>query len=164
MSKNYFSVDIRDDYENVLFHDTLDEAKRACLNNASDRYDYACGVSDMELYEGMEGKAVYGKILGCCKSECREPDKDDSYESQYSYIVETPELVETNGWISVNDHLPKPDECVLVFFRNKIREYQSITISHFIDGEFNMGSELFEVTHWQPLPERPPISVEKQEN
>ncbi|WP_338405335.1 DUF551 domain-containing protein, partial [Pasteurella multocida] len=46
---------------------------------------------------------------------------------------------------------------VLVYFKNKIRDFQSITLSEFIDGEFNMGSKLFQVTHWRPLPQPPKV-------
>nr|WP_276224954.1 DUF551 domain-containing protein [Pasteurella multocida] len=32
-----------------------------------------------------------------------------------------------------------------------------MTLSEFIDGEFNMGSKLFQVTHWRPLPQPPKV-------
>ncbi|STO54453.1 Protein of uncharacterised function (DUF551) [Canicola haemoglobinophilus] len=62
---------------------------------------------------------------------------------------------QNNGWISVKDKLPKSGERVLVYFKNASRDYKSITLSELVDGEFDMGSKLFEVTHWQPLPQPP---------
>lgn len=158
--KKYFAVNIYDE-NSISFYKTEEEAKKACLNGAEELLDYAIEIDDISLYTEQEHNAVYGVVLGKAESKTRElseEEKQSSWYSEYDYLIEHPKIVEypqDDGWISVKDRLPQADECVLVYFKNKIRDFQSITLSEFIDGEFNMGSKLFQVTHWRPLPQPP---------
>ncbi|ANF70958.1 hypothetical protein A6043_06405 [[Haemophilus] ducreyi] len=58
--KKYFSINIFDEDKELLLHDTLDEAKKACLDNAREQYDYACEMEDIDEYERVVDEAIYG--------------------------------------------------------------------------------------------------------
>ena len=61
-----------------------------------------------------------------------------------------------NGWISVEDRLPLTNKNVLIFSTD--REIGEATKGRMdIDGRYFTvcGMQLFEVTHWQPLPPKP---------
>ncbi|HDR1832451.1 DUF551 domain-containing protein [Pasteurella multocida] len=158
----YFAVNIYDE-NSISFHKTEEEAKKACLNCAEEFHQQCADGQDMQCYEDRISHAIYGVILGKAESKTRELSEEEKQSGLYDGIdcmVELPEIVEfpqDDGWISVKDRLPQADECVLVYFKNKIRDFQSITLSEFIDGEFNMGSKLFQVTHWRPLPQPPKV-------
>uniref|UniRef100_UPI00403DAE32 DUF551 domain-containing protein n=1 Tax=Pasteurella multocida TaxID=747 RepID=UPI00403DAE32 len=157
--KKFFSVDVSNDIHIVNLHETLDQAKQSCLDGAVEAHEFADDMCDHEDFALNDlPYAVYGVVLG--KADCKEKQLSEEEKEDYGsdLVLEKPEIVEflqDDGWISVKDRLPQADECVLVYFKNKIRDFQSITLSEFIDGEFNMGSKLFQVTHWRPLPQPP---------
>ncbi|ACA32537.1 DUF551 domain-containing protein [Histophilus somni] len=164
-NKKYFSIDVSNDIHSVELHETLEQAKQSCLNSAVDAYDFANDLDEFENYEGYYLPfAVYGVILGKAISSKRpltKEEKESGYYDEIDEIINSPEILEINGWISVKDKLPKSGERVLVYFKNASRDYKSITLSELVDGEFNMSSKLFEVTHWQPLPQ-PPKDVKNE--
>ncbi|HED4408819.1 TPA: DUF551 domain-containing protein [Pasteurella multocida] len=157
--KRFFSVDVSNDIHIVNLHETLEQAKQSCLAGAVEAHEFADDMCDHEDFASNDlPYAVYGIIIG--KAECKEKQLSEEERDDYGsdLVLEKPEIVElpqNNGWISVKDRLPQADERVLVYFKNKIRDFQLITLSEFIDGEFNMGSKLFQVTHWRPLPPPP---------
>lgn len=67
---------------------------------------------------------------------------------------------DNNGWISVDDELPKPFEKVLVFVKTHGRGF--IRIDSHKPNSLKYGArhsfiKSYEVTHWQPLPQPPKI-------
>lgn len=155
----YFSVDVSNDIHIVKLHKTLEQAKQSCLADAVEAHEFADDMCDHEDFALNDlPYAVYGVVLG--KADCKEKQLSEEEKEEYSsdLVLEQPELVEfpkDDGWISVKDRLPQADERVLVYFKNKIRDFQSITLSEFIDGEFDIVGRLFQVTHWQPIPQPP---------
>jgi len=84
-------------------------------------------------------------------NEC--PDIDtDSFELGAEWADEHPQ-----GWISVEDELPKPNEFVLVY--GKSDGYDSIEIDRMINN--NKWEYMDEASHWTPLPELPKKGGEK---
>ncbi|SMB88618.1 Protein of unknown function [Pasteurella testudinis DSM 23072] len=175
MSK-YFSVDIVNDNDPILFHETLEQAKQACLENALNQYEYAVEIdSIIDEFEDKISEAVYGKILGHCESKKRSPDKDDTRESQYDYIIDLPELIEHNGWISVDERLPEPEQRVEIYSSKKElqeecgQQFETLTSTAVFeswvddDGDLRqyfavtprISFDIEDVTHWQPLSEPP---------
>ncbi len=156
----YFAVNVYNE-NSISFYKTEEEAKEECLNFAEEFHQQCADGQDMQCYEDRISHAIYGVVLGKAESKTRDLNEEEKQSGLYDGIdcmVELPEIVEfqkNNGWIACSDRLPQADERVLVYFKNKIRDFQSITLSEFIDGEFNMGSKLFQVTHWRPLPPPP---------
>lgn len=80
-------------------------------------------------------------------------------------------------WISVNDRLPKNEECVLVYFPKwRKRDYSCVFSAEYQNGEddicdkgfwndycrFNIGGE-DGITHWMPLPNPPKeVNIENE--
>ena len=62
-------------------------------------------------------------------------------------IRSMPTLTPPNEWVSVDEGLPEPTYCVLVYTADCSIEVDAIGS----DGEWMS----FEVTHWMPLPEPP---------
>ena len=57
-----------------------------------------------------------------------------------------------NGWISVNDRLPKEDERVLIYLESN-RSYTKVDTDRMLEGKWvRWGSD---VKYWMPLPELP---------
>ncbi|MDW1112751.1 DUF551 domain-containing protein [Mannheimia haemolytica] len=118
MSKEkYFSVDVSNDIHILNLHETLEQAKQSCLNGAAEAYEFASEMDDCENYEANDlPYAVYGVVLGRAKSDIRpltSEEKESGYFEEVDNFIEQPELVETNGWISVKDKLPLSDEFVI---------------------------------------------------
>ncbi|WP_081251344.1 DUF551 domain-containing protein [[Haemophilus] ducreyi] len=103
--------------------------------------------------------------MGKCISTTRQPNKEDAYESQYDYIVESPELVEHNGWIKCTDKLPtlRPtgsSTWVLLWGLEEETDNEETMFQGFMfkGGIFYSESgKCHQVTHWQPLPS-PPVT------
>lgn len=156
MSKEkYFSVDVSNDIHIINLHETLEEAKQSCLNNAAEAYDFAREMDDSENYECNDlPHAVYGLILGRAKSDKRpitEEEKESGYfETHTSHIIEPPILVETESWISVKEKMPKEFDTVLVFNGN-------IFIAELNGSRFITKHEepIKSVSHWHSLPKPP---------
>lgn len=68
-------------------------------------------------------------------------------------IRSMPTLTPPNEWVSVEDRLPEPTYCVLVYTTDFTIEVDAIGS----DGEWIS----YEVTHWMPLP-APPEEGEKK--
>jgi hypothetical protein len=171
MSK-YFSVNVCDEtgVEDVRIHSTLEEAKEACLKDTECLYELACDSGTWDLYESLLENAVYGVVLGHCESATREPTEEERLHEFHGreggYIIESPRIVEHNkdGWISVEDNLPKIGKKVLIFIPS-LNDNSKIDIAWLDDGRCNdgfcfvgstYGFDLPQVTHWRPLP-APPI-------
>lgn len=60
---------------------------------------------------------------------------------------EQPTLTPPNGWVSVEERLPEPTYCVLVY----TTDYSIEVDARGSDGEWMS----YEVTHWMPLPSPP---------
>lgn len=179
MSKEkYFSVDVSNDIHILKLHETLEEAKQSCLNNATDAFEFADELDEYENYEHNDlPYAVYGLILGRAKSDKR-PLTDEERESGYymahiSHIIEPPKLVEVNGWISVKDKLPetktrfdliKMSDTVLVFGKDEEGDPNHIFTAYMAgNGIFYASNgKCHEVTHWHLLPEPPQENAKGQ--
>ena len=76
-------------------------------------------------------------------------------------------LVESDGWISVNDRLPEDNETVLVFNGNHITTGYVLNEYRFVGDIPRLENRIFKhsngldwaITHWQPLPPRPKTTV-----
>lgn len=64
-----------------------------------------------------------------------------------SAIANAPTLTPPNGWVSVEERLPEPTYCVLVY----TTDYSIEVDARGSDGEWMS----YEVTHWMPLPVPP---------
>ena len=62
-------------------------------------------------------------------------------------LEEMPTLTPPNEWVSVEERLPEPTYCVLVYTTDYSIEVDALDS----DGEWMS----YEVTHWMPLPEPP---------
>lgn len=164
MTKRYFAINIHDDNA-IEFFDNLDDAKESCLNSATEQYEYACYIDDLdnEICDQIHN-AVFGVVMGGCKLPKRPADKNDEYEGGYDYIVEPPVLELHNGWISVKDRLPEinddtlKSDMLLLYGHEEEFEPKSIFIGYMYYGNrfySNAYGEGCKVTHWQPLPPRP---------
>lgn len=63
-----------------------------------------------------------------------------------------------NGWISVSERLPETTDVYLVnavHRYNKSDGYRSIQVRFFFEDEWQGLHDLYEITHWMPLPELP---------
>lgn len=92
--------------------------------------------------------------------ECRIRAKSDETVKVLNYLQEFAENNLNNGWISVDNMLPKEFETVLLFGK-KYNGEPLITSGHLVQSlvdEFGI-EEGFSVpifiTHWQPLPQPP---------
>ncbi|HDR1218050.1 TPA: DUF551 domain-containing protein [Pasteurella multocida] len=117
----YFAVNIYDE-NSISFHKTEEEAKEDCLKGAEELLDYAIEIDDISVYECQIHNAVYGVVLGKAESKTREPSEEEKQSSWYDeidYIIEHPKIVEypkCDGWISVDERLPEPDDANAVMF------------------------------------------------
>lgn len=72
-------------------------------------------------------------------------------------VVEYLDESEDNGWISVEDRLPKDAECVLVYCSTAKQDCK-MTVGMRVKelyGFYTDDEGLCNVTHWQPLPPAP---------
>ena len=75
------------------------------------------------------------------------------YDSNFRLVVSVdkinnaPTLTPPNGWVSVEERLPEPTYCVLVY----TTDYSIEVDARGSDGEWMS----YEVTHWMPLPVPP---------
>ncbi|ATF73940.1 DUF551 domain-containing protein [Pasteurella multocida] len=152
----YFAVNVYDE-NNISFHKTEEEAKKACLNGAEELYDHATYNDDISLYTEQEHNAVYGVVLGKAESKTRElseEEKQSSWYSEYDYLIEHPKIVEMNqenDWISVKDKLPENGQPILACNNLTMFICKRYNESWFTD----IGMHSCEVTHWRPLPSLP---------
>ena len=72
---------------------------------------------------------------------------NDSKAAFYELIESMPTLTPPNEWVSVEERLPEPTYCALVYTTDYSIEVDAIGS----DGEWMS----FEVTHWMPLPAPP---------
>ncbi|HHW7447591.1 TPA: hypothetical protein ACU16Q_001843 [Pasteurella multocida] len=83
----YFSVDVSNDIHIVKLHETLEQAKKSCLDGATEAHEFA---DDMCDYEGFASNdlpyAVYGVVLG--KAECKEKQLSEEEKEEYSLKVD----------------------------------------------------------------------------
>ncbi|MDW1110275.1 DUF551 domain-containing protein, partial [Mannheimia haemolytica] len=131
---------------------------QSCLNGAAEAYEFASEMDDCENYEANDlPYAVYGVVLGRAKSDIRpltSEEKESGYFEEVDNFIEQPELVETNGWISVKDKLPEIHEEVLV--TNNFIMIAKFNGESWITSGGILGIQpVYDVTHWQPLPEPP---------
>ncbi|WP_323842598.1 MULTISPECIES: DUF551 domain-containing protein [unclassified Moraxella] len=76
-------------------------------------------------------------------------------------IAETQISQSNNGWISVDDELPKPFEKVLVYVKTPKKviigtdSHNPELLEYGVRHSFVLTE--YEVTHWQPLPQPPKI-------
>ncbi|OOF36861.1 hypothetical protein BKK49_11695 [Rodentibacter rarus] len=99
--KNYFSMDTYENPAEIRFHDTLEQAKAACLECANAAFDEACenGSFDETAFEFHN--AVFGVVLGRAVIRTRpttEEEKehmiDDNTGKPFEAIALPPEIVE----------------------------------------------------------------------
>ncbi|HED4469397.1 DUF551 domain-containing protein [Pasteurella multocida] len=152
----YFSVDVSNDIHIFDLHETLEQAKKSCLDGATEAHEFA---DDMCDYEGFASNdlpyAVYGVVLG--KAECKEKQLSEEEKEEYGsdLALEKPELVEfpqDNGWISVKDRLPEEREDILIY-TNK----GEIKLAYRYDSFFMslLSHHISTITYWRPLPQPP---------
>ncbi len=116
----FFSVDVSNDIHIVNLHETLDQAKQSCLDGAVEAHEFADDMCDHEDFALNDlPYAVYGVVLG--KADCKEKQLSEEEKEDYGsdLVLEKPEIVEfsqNNGWISVKDRLPEPDDANAVMF------------------------------------------------
>ncbi|WP_143813538.1 DUF551 domain-containing protein, partial [Mannheimia haemolytica] len=149
---------VSNDIHILNLHETLEQAKQSCLNGAAEAYEFASEMDDCENYEANDlPYAVYGVVLGRAKSDIRpltSEEKESGYFEEVDNFIEQPELVETNGWISVKDKLPEIHEEVLV--TNNFIMIAKFNGESWITSGGILGIQpVYDVTHWQPLPEPP---------
>ena len=65
-------------------------------------------------------------------------------------------------WISVNDRLPIPGECVLFYGRHELQMQPRIYMARYFnendEGVWDEnGYDILDYTHWMPLPEPPKV-------
>jgi hypothetical protein len=67
-----------------------------------------------------------------------------------------------NGWISVEDELPKNKQKVLMFCKREFKHQSPIVIGYYQTGDYEnwisydfSEDENSDITHWQPLPKSP---------
>ena len=75
-----------------------------------------------------------------------------------SVMVELDRMPNAQGWISVEDRLPEPDECVLaytVFGERHIFSSDEDADSYDERGRYYSSGKHREVTHWMHLPNPP---------
>ena len=76
------------------------------------------------------------------------PDQVDALmDAGKAILQEVPTLTPQNEWASVEERLPEPTYCALVYTTDYSIEVDAIGS----DGEWMS----FEVTHWMPLPAQP---------
>lgn len=74
-------------------------------------------------------------------------EKYDAWEEIIDALDALPTLTPPNGWVSVEERLPEPTYCVLVY----TTDYSIEVDARGSDGEWMS----YEVTHWMPLPVPP---------
>ncbi|HDR1816912.1 TPA: DUF551 domain-containing protein [Pasteurella multocida] len=118
--KRFFSVDVSNDIHIVNLHETLEQAKQSCLAGAVEAHEFTDDMCDHEDFASNDlPYAVYGIIIG--KAECKEKQLSEEEKEDYGsdLVLEKPEIVEfpqDDGWISVKDRLPEPDDANAVMF------------------------------------------------
>ncbi|MDW1110196.1 DUF551 domain-containing protein, partial [Mannheimia haemolytica] len=140
---------------------------QSCLNGAAEAYEFASEMDDCENYEANDlPYAVYGVVLGRAKSDIRpltSEEKESGYFEEVDNFIEQPELVETNGWISVKDKLPPIETDVLGLCDISGMQLILIVSRELADNEwyflsvnqYGLDDDVIAVTHWQPLPKLP---------
>ena len=104
---------------------------------------------------------------GHCLSECPYDGSDDCTEELlYDALALIKHLeAKVPKWISVEDRMPDTTNVYLIHIvhrYNKNDGYRSMDVRLFLNGEFEPWQglpDIYEVTHWMPLPEPP-----KEEN
>ena len=89
------------------------------------------------------GELCYGLKKGncICKNCCT------GFENCTFTLAPMPTLTQPNEWVSVEERMPEPTHCVLVYTTDYSIEVDAIGS----DGEWMA----YEVTHWMPLPAPP---------
>lgn len=172
MNERFFSVDISDPYNiELLFHQTLEQAKKQCLDDAEFCYTETIAWDDGSINDDNYpiSKAVYGIIMGRAVSDKRSMNEEEIESGRYeedTEIIEAPhieELPQFGQWISVKDSLPPLNKKVLIMYCGDIKIAVRV---HTLDGDWNwVGDDenIFKkwlVTHWMPLPALPALPVE----
>lgn len=169
--EKYFSVDVSNDIHIVNLHDTEEQARKSCLDYANEAYEFASDLDEFENYvEHDLPYAVYGVILGRAKSDIR-PLTNDELESGYygeqSHVIDPPELIKVNSWISVDDRLPDDGQEVLIVWNGETRIAKADLVPdgralfgfNFEQTDENVWSAIHrysgEIEFWQPLPPPP---------
>lgn len=167
-NKKYFAVDVSNDPHITELYETVEEAKKSCLDGAISAYEFAGDMDDCENYENYDlPYAVYGVVLGRAKSNTRPLTDEETESGDYEgidYIVESPELTEVNGWIKCKDRLPDlhgrifSRVCLVYGFEDEDDHEETVfTALMERNGEWHgLHGKCFKVTHWQPFP-APPI-------
>ena len=92
----------------------------------------------------------FGEIMEQWKKDCL-ADNDTQGADIISDVIlqldDMPTLTPPNEWVSVEERLPEPTHCVLVYTTDYSVEVDAIGS----DGEWMA----YEVTHWTPLPAPP---------
>lgn len=119
-------------------------------------------IADIEREEKLDrlgadfDKKMWLDLLHTLKSEIQ---KSDETIKVLNYLQEFAENNLNNGWISVDDELPKPFEKVLVYVKTP-KKVIIDTDSHNPEllqygVKHSFVATKYEVTHWQPLPKPP---------
>lgn len=170
----YFSFNVLGDRAdwNVQTHQTLEEAKKSCSDNAEEHYDLLLSLGELDEYTIHDFEnAIYGKVMGKVEITQRKPTQDEKEEfgPNIEFIMEYPRIVDyqqNNGWIKCSEQLPEIErmlgffDCsknILALGQEDEYDQPNIFVAYMIEGNrfYSSNGECFSVTHWQPLPEYP---------
>lgn len=118
-----------------------------------------------ELINGRRPEQIRFNVMECahghCLSECPYDGSDDCTEEILYDALAMIEHLEAKvpKWISVEERLPEQNGIYLAHVVHrycKIDSYWRVCIEYFgIEGTWDSLADIYEVTHWMPLPEPP---------
>ena len=121
-----------------------------------------------ELINGRTPEQIRFNVMECahgnCLSECPYDIYDECTENLLDDAFALIRHLEAKvpKWISVEERLPEQNGIYLAHVVHrycKIDSYWRVCIEYFgIEGTWDSLADIYEVTHWMPLPEPPEVS------